>query len=157
MSLTQSTPDVPTILAIDPGKSTGWCFMKFGGEIVERCALSIDDFSDRIYTSELPGLVAIVFEDFRIFSHRAVAQSGSAVEAAQVIGILRGNARHRGVRLIAQQPGEYRTGAKYVQYKLNKGHCPDDISAWLHGVVYLESINQLTTALERKLQNDNRS
>jgi hypothetical protein len=128
--------------------------MEFGGRIIEREVLSFDDFANRIYTAELPGLVAIVFEDYRIFSHRALAQSGSSVEAAQVIGVLRGNAAHRKVRLIAQQPGEYRTGAKFVQYKLGKGHCPDDISAWLHGVVYLKSINQLTTALERKLQNE---
>lgn len=149
--------DTPTILAIDPGKRNGWAFMKFGGEIVERKVVPFDDFADTLYSAELPGLVCVVFEDFRLFGHRANDQSGSSFETVQVIGMLRGMARYRNLRIVAQQPGEYRTGAKYVQYKLGKGHCPDDISAWLHGVVYLKSINQLTTALERKLQNDNRS
>lgn len=142
------------ILAIDPGRNTGWAEIEFGGRLVDKGIILLDDFGDFLYKYPTEGLSAIVVEGFRLYAHKAQAQQGSTVEAAQVIGMVKGFCSGRSVRFVQQQPDARKMGAGYVQYKLGTGHTPDDISAWLHGIYYLKKIGQLTTVLEKRLNAD---
>lgn len=143
---------VATIWAFDPGKHTGYAEMELDGTVRRKGIIHFDDIFDFIDSMPRANVVAIVFEDFRLFGHRATSQSGSILEASQVIGALRVSAKRHKIRAVAVPPGSYRTGAKFVQFKLSSGHCPDDISAWLTGAFWLKQHGSLVTALEGKLR-----
>jgi hypothetical protein len=138
---------------MDPGLRNGYAIMGPGGSLEAKGSILLEDLPE--FLSQLPGEFTVaVVEDFKLFRSKAIQQSGKTMQASEAIGILTGWAKTHSVRLVRQPPEAYHLGAKYVQYKLPRGHTPDDISAWLHGIYYLKSINQLTTPLERRLQHD---
>lgn len=144
------------IIAVDPGKSTGIAILKFGGELVRKQIVPFGDIAN--YWADLGeefpigSIHAVVCESFRLYAHKSRHQHGSSMEASQVLGMARGYCSLRRVKFVQQQPECRVLGAKFVQYKLGRSHTPDDISAWLHGIYYLKSIDQLTTALETELR-----
>lgn len=147
------------IIAVDPGKRTGIAILKFGGELVRKQVIPFEDISSywAALGREFPDgtIHAVVCESFRLYARLSTQQHGSSMETSQVVGMARGYSALHGINFVEQQPDARNFGAKFVQYKLGRGHTPDDISAWLHGIFYLKSINQLTTNYEKDLQDGN--
>lgn len=136
-------------LSFDPGKRTGVAV--FDGEtgdlklkmIFEYPELT--EFLSRVITPP----IAIVVEDYII--RPGVGNRGHARgEAMRVIGQLEAASYRLGCPLIKQRPEVRLVAAKWAGYTVRKGHMPDDISAWLHGIYYLRQQGKYITALERK-------
>lgn len=62
----------------------------------------------------------------------------SEVETSQVIGALRYAAfRMNQSDVVMQEPGILAMGRKWCDFKVPKGHIPDDVSAYIHGLHYM--------------------
>lgn len=92
---------INTIIAFDPGKTTGWCVFRDkvliadGTLTMEQSpALILDDFP--------PDLV--IYESFRLFPNKAKAMIGAQFEPVQVIGVIRFLCQERHIPMIEQAP-----------------------------------------------------
>lgn len=123
------------VLSFDPGTTSGWAFQdengfKDGGQ----CDLvTVLDVLDRNNDCDV-----IVVEDYKILRKKALAHSGSRVEAAQVIGIIKAWA-HRNKKPVVLYP----SSLKPIQQK-HSGVVPTGahkhshwIDAFNHGWWYL--------------------
>lgn len=128
---------LPTVLlSVDPGKATGWALFSNGTLSNMGICRSIDEFVDWLTSIEIPDF--IVYENFKLFSHKAVQQSGSTMEASQVIGILKGYARQNKIPTAEQPANVLPIAQKFTQVKMPKNHKDShNISAYNHGYYWL--------------------
>lgn len=137
------------LLSFDPGKNTGLAIFDWDtGELKLRTEMSYDRLTE--FLSDIPiNVGAIVVEDYII--RPGVGNRGHARgEAMRVIGQLESVAYRIGCTLVKQRPEVRLLAAKWAGYSVRKGHMPDDISAWLHGIYYLRQQGKYATALERE-------
>jgi len=141
-------------LCVDPGGSTGWAtFNEIAlptGRGIER---GVENFAK--WMNELdPPPVLIIYEDFRLFGHKAIAQVGSKMEASQAIGIIKAAATRWNSAMIAQQPQAHKLGAMYSGKKPGAHANSHDIVAYNHGIYYLTQHGLIDSRLsKRKLVN----
>jgi hypothetical protein len=137
-------------LVVDPGGATGWAtfdeICRPTGRGIER---GVDNFADWIDKLEDPAS-KIIYEDFRLFGHKAIAQVGSKMEASQVIGILKLKAKEWGAELIAQQPQAHKLGAMYSGKKPGSHATSHDIVAYNHGIYYLTRHGLINSRLTKQ-------
>lgn len=136
-------------LCIDPGGATGWamfddrCFPQ--GHGIER---GVDNFAQWI--SECEPCEVIIYEDFRLFGHKAIAQVGSHMEASQVIGILKLKAKEWGAKLIPQSPQCHKLGELWSKRKEGAHKDSHDIVAYNHGWYYFTKHGLVISRLTKK-------
>lgn len=124
-------------LAVDPGKNTGIALFNSKGEVIINTTWSVEGLID--YLAENPDIDQLVVENWRLRT-RQVQQTGSKMEASQVIGILRLWSKLRAVPLATQDPQVMRIAAMHFQVKIPaKSHIPDKTAALLHGLYFLET------------------
>lgn len=143
------------ILCIDPGDGTGWCKMFINGKIIEFENLTQDEVDDRLNNySDPKDCEAVIYEDFKLFGHKAAQQRGSRFVASQVIALVRSFAKRHSIKLVVQVPGNKNTGQLWSQLKPPSDHkASHRVDAYNHGFFYLRNTYQIPTALERKAWN----
>lgn len=126
----------------DPGDTTGACCwndkaepVKMGPHMEFKGDKERDDFLD---TLEGEPIKKFIIEEYRVYGSKIVANVGSKVYTAQVIGDLKSWARRRNVQVVEQRSDIKEIGCKWAQvpYKKNS-HMPDWRSAYIHGYYYL--------------------
>lgn len=132
-------------IAIDPGKNTGVATFDSDGKDLQKYVFSEDSF--RLFMVGLlhvKGSVTFILEDFRLIQGKALEQTGSDMPAPRVIGAMQMIDTIMGDRSKIEmvQPGNLRTALKWAGFpelanKPRTWHCPDELAAYAHGVMYL--------------------
>lgn len=125
------------LLAIDPGKDTGWCLF-INGEIANfGICRGLEELLTFIENE--PKVDIVVMEEFRLFHSKALQQSGSRLETVEAEGIVRSWAWRNKVKLVLQLPKDpLKLGQMWSGVAMPKNHKNSHgISALYHGVYYL--------------------
>lgn len=126
------------LLAIDPGESTGWATYSATGEFINA---GICRSREEVYTmlKEVGPVAKVVIEDYRLYSHKAVQQSGSRLETVRVIGAIESWAAINGSEVILQAASIKKIAEKWSGIKPKGDHKNlHHIDAMLHGHYYLQ-------------------
>lgn len=132
-------------IAIDPGKNVGVATFKSDG--TDNTKKTFREpfflaFLEMLIVSKIPGAVFIM-EDFTLRKDKALDQVGSDMPAPRMIGAVQMTSRLlKDSHIELVKPGNLRTALKWAGYpelanKPRNWHCPDDLSAYAHGVKYL--------------------
>ena len=126
------------LLAIDPGESSGWATYSATGEFQDA---GICRSREGVYDllKEVGPVAKVVIEDYRLFSHKAVQQSGSRLETVRVIGAIESWAAINDSEVILQ-PASIKSIAQKWSGIVPKGSHKNThhIDAMLHGHYYLQ-------------------
>lgn len=129
-------------LSVDPGENVGYALWD-GGECYENGKVSRSQFMQWLVDGYFNGVDRVVAEDFKLFRGRAQKQVGSKMPASLVLGALELWCRQQGIWLEKQHSGILSIASLHANRPLPQGHCPDDLSAYLHGYYYLENTGVL--------------
>lgn len=120
-----------TVLSLDPGKNIGRALWTESGKLLFNDLCDLDTALS--YLVNAKGITKIVYEDWQLFTRQS-EQTGSKMEASQLIGAVKLWAKLDSDRSIYSQPSSILpVSALHVGLKLPKGHTPDQMSAYLHG------------------------
>lgn len=126
------------LVAFDPGEGTGIAVLSRTGGVL---GTQITRTREELYEvlELLPNVRKVVMEDYTLFQHKAIQQSGSKLETVRVIGVIESWAHQRKAEVILQRPNilpiaKLWTGIKPKGAHRNNHH----ISALLHGLYYLQ-------------------
>jgi len=130
--------DYTGLLALDPGRTTGWAIFDSQGKIVDYGQVGMTEVNDLDEKIEPNNISHIVYEDFKLFAHKARKQIGSRFEASQVIGKAEGWA-HKYKLDIVKQPASIKSIAeKWSQVHPTGSHAQSHwVDAYNHGYYYL--------------------
>lgn len=140
-------PAPKLLLAVDPGKSTGWAVFK--GNVIFDMGITrtVDEFSewlDKFLWTYGANPDTIVYEDFQLFKNKALQQSGSRMEATQVIGIIKHWGRQVEAEMIRQPASILPIAQKFSKMKMPSNHRDSHhISAANHAYYYLVTNNMI--------------
>jgi hypothetical protein len=139
------------ILSIDPGKTCGYAVFEYFSKQIDQPELV--DMGECDVTA-LPLVMdkhrfvdKIIYEQYIVLPQKAMVHTGSSVEAAQAIGMINMFAMNHKIPTIQQMPAVLPLAMKLTRMKKPKGHLPDKMSAWLHGVWYLNKIGKYSSNL----------
>lgn len=139
--------------AIDPGKHCGLSVFDWvSGTHLK--SIKLEDYvllNMLTQEANIGRIECIVIEDF---ISRGGITRGSRNEASQIIGAVKLSARGNSISVIRQEPGVRTTAAKWAGVRVPKGHMPDEMSSYLHGVYYLRKQGKFKTVLERKMKSN---
>lgn len=131
-------------LGVDPGGATGWSLWNdLPIPVARGISRGVDNFAEWIDMCDT--CEVIIYEDFRLFPHKAIAQVGSRMEASQVIGILKLQAKKWGSRLIPQSPQCYKVGELWSGVKVGAHDKSHDLVAFNHVFYYLTQQGLITS------------
>lgn len=143
-----------SFLFVDPGLNTGWAtFSGIGVPTGRGIVRHVDKFAEWIDEQEPADVIG--YEDFHLFGHKAIAQTGSKMDASQVIGVLKKTKNDWKAELIPYRPGTYRTGMQYAGQKIPKSHIADDLSAYYLGIFHLITHGIITSQGRKVITRDN--
>jgi hypothetical protein len=140
-------------ISVDPGLRVGVASFSDDGTDINRTTFNIVEF--RRFLKQIYGyalkrneIVRWLYEDYTLRQDKAIAQTGSDMPASRAIGSL---------EMVDEMMGELstlekcsssnlRTALKWAGYpqlanKPRTWHCPDDLSAYAHGVKWLIDLN----------------
>lgn len=136
------TPPSYYLLALDPGETTGWALFKYTEidgktRYVDQGQVSGEPEAINKLLDLLNPTI-IVYEDFRLFAHRAFQQRWSRMPASRVIGMVESWAKAHNVKFYSQGADKKTLGYMYLGEKPpgnhKKSHAPD---AKAHGMYFL--------------------
>lgn len=143
------------VLGIDPGLTTGWSLLQDpwghmiveGQESFERMPAFLHGFQNHYGPVE-----TIVMEDYQLFKHKALQQSGSKLETTQVIGMVKMWAFFYGIPIILQSP-QVKTIAERLSGRVPKGAHKNShhVDAYNHAIYWLQSQGRYKSAFEREV------
>lgn len=139
-----------SLLAIDPG---GMCGIAWWGEdyqLISYAQVSLLDLPNWLDTFE-PKPKLILFENFKLWRHRALQQSGSDLPASQTIGMIKSYAILNKIPIVDQSPQVLKQAELMFQTKMPSDHSQSHwVSAYLHGQYWLvkQGFRQVELALE---------
>lgn len=140
------------VLSFDPGDTTGIAMWSTAGELIWTKEMSLTELDDFLLSFDKE-VSAIVYEDFRLFSHKAKQQTGSRFGASQAIGKINLFARQVGATTKRQSSNILRVAAMHAEEKIPAtGHIKDWLSAYLHGYYYLETMGVLVPKRQYRLR-----
>lgn len=141
-------------ISIDPGQNVGVAtFTEKGGDIAKQ-TVTLPQFRqlflksvlrERLKAPEGTPKLTFIMEDYALRQDMAINQTGSDMPASRCIGAVEfavdilGPERGE-IKMV--KPGNLRTALKWAGYpelanKPRTWHCPDDLSAYAHGVMWL--------------------
>lgn len=142
------------MLAIDPGVANGWAIFKRGILSEWGIVNGVNEFDDWLH-EQTHKFNQLVYEDYRLFKHKAIQQSGSRFEAVQVIGMLNSWARQNGVKFnpdTDRQPSSILPeGCAWSGWKMPSDHSKSHhVAAIAHGTYWLVKNSMIIPAGARK-------
>src|SRR5690348_111747 len=140
-------------LSYDPGKTTGWAKFADDGSAQEYGQVDLDDLLMHCeiikHNHQDDPVRALIVEDFVLFKHKAQQQTGSKMEAAQAIGILKALASAVGCPFILQDPKIKKIAAMQTQVFPTGAHKNTHwVDAFNHGAYWLIEQGIRKTQLE---------
>lgn len=133
-------PDI--LVAFDPGKVTGVAVFK-NGQVKEMTQVPIEKFPKFLQRlrEEYQELNQVyLYENFKLFKWKAMQQSGSSMEASQVIGMVKMAAPMVGADIAEQSPQIKPVAQKWSGVIPPKNHARShEVDAYNHGVYWLIS------------------
>lgn len=147
-------------VSFDPGATTGYVKWDDNGEPTKMDQLDFDGLMDLMRQLEIEHetdpIKAVIYEHFKLFKHKAVAQTGSDMPAAQAIGIIKTMVKATGAFEVAQAPNILTIAQKWTGMQMPSNH---DFSHWVsafnHGAFFLIKKGIRKTALEMESEADN--
>lgn len=127
------------VLSADPGDTTGLALWTLDGELIWTTEKSLEELESWVLDLDIV-LSIVIYEDFRLFRHKAAQQTGSRFGASQAIGMLKVLANRNSAKKVRQNSNILRIAGMHAGVKLPKGHIKDSVSAYLHGFYYFESV-----------------
>lgn len=129
----------PYYIAFDPGKATGWATWNKEGEILDFGTAWSHNELQGVLESQPDSIKVVIYEDFKLFKHKARQQSGSRMDASLAIGRIDAFAAMWGAKVIRQDSNikpiaEKMTGRTTKGMAHYKTHV---IDATNHGDYYL--------------------
>lgn len=135
---------VADVMAVDPGdKRVGvslWTWDGVGEPVeIARDTLTPDEYLTLLGNTinRDPVTLYVVVEDYRLDHARNAG--GSPLTSARVIGATELYARAVGATMSLQSPEAYKLASMHTGTTWKGKHCPDDLSAFLHGVYFFET------------------
>lgn len=129
------------LLAIDPGKSTGWCMFQDGianGQfgILRSLDALIDWFDSYFNDHDEPDL--IVVEQYTLYKSKALIQAGSKMETSQAVGAIEYFARRHKIPVVYQKADILKIASMWTGVDHDKNHANSHhMAAYQHGMYYL--------------------
>jgi hypothetical protein len=137
-------------ISIDPGIRVGVASFKEDGTDISRTTFQLDSS----FKNYLKGLyqfsikegetIRFIYEDFTLRKDKAIDQTGSNMPASRAIGMVEMVHWMLGEKsyIHSVSSANLRTALKWAGFpqlaaKPRTWHCPDDISAYSHGVMWL--------------------
>lgn len=125
------------VLAIDPGGMNGIAWFNEKYDLEGFHQVKLEELPEWLHNYK-PTPDIIVYENFKLWKHRALQQSGSSLPAAQAIGMLKSYAAINKIQLVDQSPQILNPAQKMFQMKMPSDHSQGHwVSAYLHGSWYL--------------------
>lgn len=133
-------------IAVDPGKTVGVATFREDGTDIARKALDIDKFRTLLKSfyfgvKDSDEKLRFIVEDYKLRQDMALAQTGSDMPASKCIGAIEMIMTLLGEQSMIwwQRPSDLKGALKWAGYpelarKPRTWHCPDDLSAYAHGV-----------------------
>lgn len=126
------------LLAVDPGETSGWAVFSPEGQ-----PLGFGQVRGReaLYDllQEIGPVKVVVCEDYRLFGHKAIQQSGSKMETVRVIGAIDSWAHQFGVKPFMQPSSIKSIAVKWSGLKPIGSHDNSHhVDAYNHGYYYLQ-------------------
>lgn len=137
----QKPPGV--LLAVDPGKDTGWYLFKDGMPAKGGIARGLTAFLDALDDIEIPDVV--VMEKYRLWVWKALQQSGSKMEVAQAEGAVETYVHVHKILIVEQSPQILPIAKMWSRVDHNAGshRFSHDKAAHNHGFYWLVSQNMI--------------
>ena len=124
-------------MAIDPGGMNGLYWWDENYQDAGFAQVKLKDLPEWL-EAHLPTPELIVYENYRLWSHKAKQQSGSDMPAPQAVGIIKSYAARNKIELFDQSPQILTSAEKMSQVKMPSDHSQSHwVSAYLHGYWYL--------------------
>lgn len=142
-------------LSFDPGKVTGWAKFTDDGEVAASGQADLDTLIDLCteWAITEEKIIAVIYEEFVVFKHKAKHFAGSRMEASQAIGIIKGLARRTGADLVVQGSDIKPMAQRFTQVKPPSDHAQSHwVDAFNHGAYYLINQGIRKTALEEQIE-----
>ena len=125
------------MLAIDPGGVNGIYWWDDEYKDAGFAQVKLKDLPEWL-EAHLPIPDLIVFENYRLWKHKALQQSGSDMPAAQAVGIIKSYTIRNNIDLLEQSPQILKQAELMTQVKMPSDHTQSHwVSAYLHGMYYL--------------------
>lgn len=135
--MTNLLPGPHYLAAFDPGESTGWAtFNAEGGSTGLGTVTTREGLYELL--AEVGPVAIVVIEDFRLFQHKALQQSGSKMEAVRVIGAIESWAYQNKSKIILQAANIKPIAVMWSGMKPKGKHANSHhVDAYNHGYYYL--------------------
>lgn len=135
----EPAPDL--LIAIDPGKTSGVALFR-NGQVADLGQHGLDSLIDYLEnlspTTNSKRRLVIVYENFRLRKGKALQQSGSMMEASQVIGICKAFAKRNGFEIYTQEPNIKPIAQKWSKVVPKGSHnLSHSVDAYNHGFYWL--------------------
>lgn len=148
------------VFAFDPGeKNIGWAMFKYDAEKrkADLRRMTIIRGIESLFPilDTLDGLASkldttFVIENFRIDNVARTGRSAmkfqwSEMETIRIIGMVQYLAHRTKSSIVFQEPRILNMGKRWCDFKLPKGHIPDDKSAYIHGAHFMMNAGWIDT------------
>lgn len=134
------------ILAIDPGRVSGYAFLNMEGVLADMGQFDLKDMHE--FLDSLTNIEHLIVENFRI--RPEMNFSWSEMETIQVIGAIKYRAHQLGIKPVMQEPSSYSIGAKWAGVTIPKNHSiSHQVVAYAHGTYYSHKVLKNTIPVAR--------
>lgn len=126
-------------MAFDPGLHTGIAIWDDKGKFIKWHTTHSNEELHAYLAEDVEGIKVVIYEDYRLFRHKAQEQVGSKIPAAQAIGIIETFARIWKAKII-KQPSSIKSTAEKWTGLVTAGMSHDKthpIDAFNHGEYYM--------------------
>lgn len=140
------------ILAIDPGGMNGLAWFKEDYQLEGFAQVKLDDLVLWLENHE-PKPELVILEDYRLWKHKALQQSGSNMPASRGIGHVESYCTRNRIKLVKQSPQVLEPAQKMSQMKMPSDHSQSHwVSAYNHAYWYMvkQGFRQVEMAEEDK-------
>lgn len=125
------------VLAIDPGGMNGVAWFDDEFNMAGYDQVKLEDLPVWLH-EHTPRPDLIVYENFRLWKHKANQQSGSDMPASQAVGMIKSHASIYKIKLVDQSPQILGPAQKMTQMFMPSDHSQSHwVSAYNHGMWYL--------------------